>query len=330
MSTVLNSTLAVIMIICTIPVSIGVALLVKLKSSGPVFYKGVRLGLNKTPFVMYKFRTLPVTAQKIIGAKLLSDKHSMITPFAKFLRDTRIDEIPQLFNVLKGNMDFVGPRPVRPEIYETLCAQIGDYDLRFCRKPGLVGYSQLFTPHSTPKRIRSLIDNRFIKKKRSHTQDLCLLCYTALVIIQLVVNKGLAFIWKYFIATRILHRYAHKRSLSLNRTNLKDVKVYITSHTAEKQIAVIEGNVLDIDEKAFRMSTKQRIGADQHIFILEKMCRKHFRKVKIRCKCTGKLCRDYHKKDSDDGISYEIIKYTPMSQLDFFRFEKYLLKKSMA
>ena len=104
---------------------------------------------------MYKFRTLPVGAQKKIGSKLLSFRHCKLPFFSKFLRDTRLDELPQLFNIMKGEMDFLGPRPLRPEIYDHMCKGITNYDLRFNVRPGLVGYSQLFTPHSSPKRIRA-------------------------------------------------------------------------------------------------------------------------------------------------------------------------------
>src|SRR4030042_5740158 len=151
-----NSLLSLVLIIFSLPLMVIIALIVKIKDGGPVLYKGVRLGINKTPFIMYKFRTLSKDADKIIGAELLTAEiastKKLVTHFGKYLRDTRLDELPQLFNILKGDMDFVGPRPERPEIYENICSHIRNYDRRFAVKPGLIGYAQLFTPPMTPKR----------------------------------------------------------------------------------------------------------------------------------------------------------------------------------
>jgi lipopolysaccharide/colanic/teichoic acid biosynthesis glycosyltransferase len=90
----------------------------------PIIYKGKRLGLNKKIFYMYKFRTLPTGLDKKLGSELFSRTSIKIPFFAKFLRETRLDELPQLFNILKRDMDFLGPRPLRPEIYEKWKGQI--------------------------------------------------------------------------------------------------------------------------------------------------------------------------------------------------------------
>jgi putative colanic acid biosynthesis UDP-glucose lipid carrier transferase len=96
------------------PVMLLVALGVKLGSRGPVFYRGQRVGKDERIFDIFKFRTLQVDAEKQIGARLLTEGDSVYTPIGKFLKKWKLDELPQLFNVLKGDMSLVGPRPVRP------------------------------------------------------------------------------------------------------------------------------------------------------------------------------------------------------------------------
>lgn len=145
-----NKILASLFLIIGLPVFLIIALIIKLKYGGPVFYKGIRLGMHKKPYVMYKFRTLPVGAQAILGAKEFSLKEFRLPWFSRFLRDSRLDELPQLFNILKGEMDFLGPRPLRPEIYEAYCKHIPNYDVRFLVRPGLIGFSQLCTPPQCP------------------------------------------------------------------------------------------------------------------------------------------------------------------------------------
>ena len=151
---------ALALIVLALPLMATVSIVLFLRRGHHVLYVGDRLGLNKKKFRMIKFRTLVSGANGIIGKRLLGDGDPLLAPFGRFLRDTRLDELPQLFNVLKGDMRLVGPRPVRPEIYDSLCKGIPNYDRRFDVKPGLVGVSQLFTPHRTPKRLRAYLDNR--------------------------------------------------------------------------------------------------------------------------------------------------------------------------
>ena len=159
--------IAAIFLLISLPLLIVVPIIIKLQDGGPVFYISRRMGKDTQLVKMYKFRSLAPQAEQKIGAQLLHHSHAMETPIGRFLRDTRLDEIPQLLNVILGHMQFWGPRPERPSLYAEHCAQIPGYDRRFLVKPGLFGYSQIFTPHSTPKRIRTLIDNRNINSGKS-------------------------------------------------------------------------------------------------------------------------------------------------------------------
>src|SRR5262245_8222707 len=125
------------------PVLLLVAGAVKLSSRGPVFYRGRRVGKDERIFDIYKFRTLQVDAEQKIGARLLTEGDSVYTPIGKFLKRWKLDELPQLFNVIKGDMSLVGPRPVRPIFLERFKREIPGYARRFQVRPGATGLAQL-------------------------------------------------------------------------------------------------------------------------------------------------------------------------------------------
>ena len=119
-----------------------VMLAVRLSSPGPIFFKQTRVGLGGRPFQVVKFRTMRTDAEAS-GAKWASKNDPRVTPIGGFMRKTRIDEVPQLWNVLRGDMGFVGPRPERPEFVPWLSEQIPYFDLRHMIRPGLTGWAQV-------------------------------------------------------------------------------------------------------------------------------------------------------------------------------------------
>lgn len=128
--------------LAALPVIPLIALAIKLDSRGPVFYSQTRVGLGGHPFRIYKFRTMRQDAERH-GAVWATKADPRITRVGKFMRLTRIDEIPQIWNVLKGEMAVVGPRPERPEFTTELAKEIAGYDLRHTVKPGLTGWAQV-------------------------------------------------------------------------------------------------------------------------------------------------------------------------------------------
>jgi exopolysaccharide biosynthesis polyprenyl glycosylphosphotransferase len=125
------------------PLCLMVAFLIKISSKGPVHYSQVRSGKEGKPFNIYKFRTMKVDAEKDSGPVWAKLKDDRITPIGRFLRKSRMDEIPQFINVLQGDMSVIGPRPERPEFIDRLKGQISDYPKRLSVKPGITGLAQV-------------------------------------------------------------------------------------------------------------------------------------------------------------------------------------------
>jgi exopolysaccharide biosynthesis polyprenyl glycosylphosphotransferase len=125
------------------PLMLLTALAVRLTSKGPVLYRQRRVGLNGRTFTVYKFRSMYVDAEARTGAVWASKDDPRITPLGKWLRKLRLDELPQFWNVLKGDMSIVGPRPERPEFVDMLAQQIPYYRQRLAVKPGITGWAQI-------------------------------------------------------------------------------------------------------------------------------------------------------------------------------------------
>jgi sugar transferase (PEP-CTERM system associated) len=140
---VLNFSMAFVGTVISLPLLPFVFLAVKLDSAGPVLYRQQRVGRRGIVFYCYKFRTMRVDAEADTGATWATDDDPRITRVGRFLRSSRLDEIPQLWCVLKGDMHFVGPRPERPEFVEWLSQEIPYYGVRHVVRPGITGWAQV-------------------------------------------------------------------------------------------------------------------------------------------------------------------------------------------
>lgn len=151
-------------IIITSPILIITAILIKAYDGGPVFYKQVRLTKNGKEFKILKFRSMKVDAEKDGVARLSSQGDSRITPIGKVIRACRIDELPQMINILQGNLSCVGPRPERPEISEQYIEQMPEFSLRLQVKAGLTGYAQVYGKYNTEPYDKLQMDLMYISK----------------------------------------------------------------------------------------------------------------------------------------------------------------------
>ncbi len=135
--------LALCCLVAVLPFLPMIALLIKLTSRGPVLYRQTRVGMRGKEFNCYKFRTMRADAEADTGPTWAGDDDPRITGLGKWLRRLRVDELPQLWNVLRGDMGFVGPRPERPEFVESLSREIPYYRLRHIIRPGITGWAQI-------------------------------------------------------------------------------------------------------------------------------------------------------------------------------------------
>lgn len=163
----LNVVAALVLLVVTLPLWLVLAVLIKLTSRGPVFYTQTRVGLDARqlaparhdsrrrqdvggrPFVIYKFRTMRTDAERDGRAVWAQANDDRVTAVGRVLRSCRLDELPQLLNVLRGDMNLVGPRPERPQLFQELRARIPNYQLRQRVRPGITGHAQVHLQYDT-------------------------------------------------------------------------------------------------------------------------------------------------------------------------------------
>ena len=173
-----------LLLVFTLPLMLIVGLMVRLESAGPILYRQERVGLGGRPFTLLKFRSMRPDAE-LRGPAWATQRDPRVTRVGSFMRRTRIDELPQLINVLQGTMSFIGPRPERPHFVERLAEVIPYYEQRACVKPGLTGWAQVNFPYGASvedARVKLSYDLYYVKH-RSMLLDLVILFATVRVIL---------------------------------------------------------------------------------------------------------------------------------------------------
>ena len=160
---VIDSFSSLVFFLALLPLFTVIGLVIKLTSRGPVFYKQERIGKEREPFKIIKFRTMTRDAERATGPVISPTGDDRITPVGRFLRKTRLDELPQLLNIIKGEMSFVGPRPERPVFVEQYSQRIPGYSQRFSVLPGITGLAQIHGGYATIPEIKIKYDLGYIQ-----------------------------------------------------------------------------------------------------------------------------------------------------------------------
>jgi lipopolysaccharide/colanic/teichoic acid biosynthesis glycosyltransferase len=181
----LDIALALTLMVLTSPLLLLAALIVKLTSRGPIFYCQTRMGLNGKPFTIYKVRTMYHECEKVSGARWCKPGDSRIIPLGRLLRRTHLDELPQLWNILRGDMSLIGPRPERPEFLPQLEKALPRYRDRLHVRPGLTGLAQVQLPPDTDLNSarKKLAYDLWYVRKRGFWLDLRILIATGLHVV---------------------------------------------------------------------------------------------------------------------------------------------------
>ncbi len=180
---------SLLLIIISSPFMVITAIIIKLYDRGPVLYKQVRCTRDMKEFEIIKFRSMRTDAEKDGVARLASKNDDRITPIGKFIRKVRIDELPQLFNILKGEMSFIGPRPERPEIIKQYQEDMPEFTFRTKVKAGLAGYAQVYGKYNTTPYDKLKLDLFYIENY-SVWLDLKLMLLTLKILFQPDSTEG--------------------------------------------------------------------------------------------------------------------------------------------
>lgn len=170
---IIDFILSLVAIVILSPLLLLIAILIKLDSEGPVLFKQKRIGMHKTHFYMLKFRTMRIDSPKDVPTHLLKNPDQWITRVGKFLRKTSLDELPQLFNIIKGEMSIIGPRPALWN-QDDLIAERDKYGANDVR-PGLTGWAQVNGRDELPIEVKARYDGEYVQKMSFMFDLKCLL-----------------------------------------------------------------------------------------------------------------------------------------------------------
>lgn len=181
---------SLLLCVITSPIMLLTAIAIKLYDGGPVLYKQIRVTRDMREFKILKFRSMKVDAEKHSGAVLAKKGDDRITPIGRFIRMVRIDELPQLINILMGEMSFIGPRPERPEIMEKYMEEMPEFVFRTKVKAGLAGYAQVYGKYNTTPYDKLKLDLFYIENY-SIWLDIKLMMLTAKIVLKPESTEGI-------------------------------------------------------------------------------------------------------------------------------------------
>ena len=317
---------AALLLLIGLPVMVGVALVVWVSDGRAIFYRGTRLGAHRRRFDILKFRTLRRNAQQVVGGRLVSDSDNLAIRGGKILRACRLDELPQLINIVRGDMSFWGPRPERPEVYESQCRAVDGYDRRFSVRPGLVGVSQLFTPHKTSKRFRTRLDNEMLETPPSVGRQVRLIVFTVLC----TARTFLGSLWKSLSqslrCSKLFGRGGQRRRLKRVRPHSATLRID-GGDTPESEAAQPVADLVDIDERFLRVRSHHDLPTEQTADVeLEIPIRRNGRVRSRRARCIV----SFHARRGDEKSPEYVFQYEPRDGYSEYVVHQYFLRNSLA
>lgn len=313
-----NIALALPILVVAAPVMAVLAVVLFATQGRPIIYRGERLGKDRKPFDIYKFRTLCQGADKFTQNRVLPACSSKETKLGSLLRDCRLDELPQLFNVLEGSMNMFGPRPVRPGIAEIASQEYDGYEKRFAVRPGVFGATQAVMTHRTPKRLRALYNSRLLRIKARAWVEPLIICAVGLSAVfrlfgllidrlQSIVKAG--------------HMREQRKGRRVRRT---DTTLFVRSGSMELAC----GQVVDINDHAFLFEPDPGvvISEGQHDFVLCRAAGLFRRPRAARCRGIVRVHpgRQGLTRGPKSAQGY-IVFYGPTSPLNAYMIDKYFL-----
>ncbi len=322
-----------LLMLVSLPLFLLLTIMVMLADGRPVLYHGIRLGHHKQPFTLYKFRSLVRDAEKRIGSHIMSERMAVHLKLehrlGRFLRKTRLDELPQLYNVLRGDMTLVGPRPIRPQVYEKYLHKIGDIDIRFLVKPGLIGPSQVFTPHSISHRFRASLDNRYVLRQTSIFRDIPFL----LLVLWILLRNIAAHVgrWLKKKVCREVSKDGERRHLP-RFVQIGGLARILPGMRREskRSVKTVTAQLIDMNGSSLLIATASPLYFSQIYLRLEKPAVRGKGPEKKRVAYVRGRIRQERAMGNGQGRLGYVIDYEPVSPLNHYKVHQYFLEGSIA
>lgn len=320
-------TLALVMVIPAVVIIVPVYILYLLteRKGGPFLFRAKRMGKDKRVFTMYKIRTMVTAAEKQIGAWHRHDK-ALELWYGRFLRNTKIDELPQLVNIIRGDITFVGPRPLRPADYEEMYRFIPNCDNRFAVRPGLTGYSQFYTPGSVPRKFRVLIDNHFVRKNKKLSTKYLFVIRTGIQFLLKLIHETSQH-WRDMVCIRVRGKASRCRRRFPRKMIMQECVIFAKQDAGKKAPALI----LDISTEAMGIVIPNNPfahGDEVHI-AFEHLAKKKKRARRHTVQLGGLVSVPPFSADAlvDSRV---VVSYNPKTNIDAYWVHKYILRNSFA
>lgn len=319
-------------------------LLFQARPKASFLYSGTRLGKDLKPYTMYKIRTLRKDASFEDTGNILPEGSRRELRFGKLLRDSRLDELPQLWNVIRGDMNLVGPRPMRPVVYEKVRAEISNCEFRFRVKPGMTGYAQFLTPSHAPKRIRLAIDNYYINRGNSSGRDLFLIIWT----IREVVRKTITGLWFQMICRMqiVRHRGSGREERQMQRKRFKHIWIQMSDQEfsnagsiacpADPRLCSPQTHgsplihIYDINPQALSFYSSRHLPLNSTMYFFLVGCKECETGKKKKARCIGTVYKQYPEKPGSGTGSRYVVFYEPLTPRHRYLVDHYVIHQTVA